>query len=393
MQLNHSLASLIADKARQVLKRDIVVADTTGYLLSFIADNEPAIPEALAAAQSGHPQTGTFKGLSMKWWPFMYDESTVAIFGVPLDHGPITQEAIALLQGLAEVIIYQHTLLDKMQSSERLRANFLHETLTSTQVNSIKTYHQADILKLNLKSPSSVILMHIEGFTKEVLSENASLSPEEAGLKLSQAAAAICAHLAASFTAYPANTICHFEGDQFVIIKGVIATQPTTTNTIKYLKEQAELINHTISSYLPGKNITLGVGQYYPELAGLRKSYEDAKLALTVGQRIWGSGRIYHIKDVGMYITLSGATPDRKAELAHQILAPLMRDEQLFKTVSSFLSKGLNLTDAAEELHIHRNTLIYRLDKTQKLIGLDPRHFDDALQIKLGLMFYAEPAT
>jgi sugar diacid utilization regulator len=144
MQLNHSLASLIADKARQVLKRDIVVADTTGYLLSFIADNEPAIPEALAAAQSGHPQTGTFKGLSMKWWPFMYDESTVAIFGVPLDHGPITQEAIALLQGLAEVIIYQHTLLDKMQSSERLRANFLHETLTSTQVNSIKTYHQAD---------------------------------------------------------------------------------------------------------------------------------------------------------------------------------------------------------------------------------------------------------
>jgi DNA-binding PucR family transcriptional regulator len=37
--------------------------------------------------------------------------------------------------------------------------------------------------------------------------------------------------------------------------------------------------------------------------------------------------------------------------------------------------------------------LIYRLDKTKKLINLDPRHFDDALQIKLGLMFYQDPAA
>ena len=92
-----------------------------------------------------------------------------------------------------------------------------------------------------------------------------------------------------------------------------------------------------------------------------------------------------------MYITLSGAGTERKAELAHQILNPLLHDSQLFSTVQTFLSSDLNLTDAAAKLHIHRNTLIYRLDKTKKLIDLDPRHFDDALQIKLGLMFY-QPA-
>jgi carbohydrate diacid regulator len=91
-----------------------------------------------------------------------------------------------------------------------------------------------------------------------------------------------------------------------------------------------------------------------------------------------------------MFITLANTSQDRKAELAHQILSPLLRDEQLFKTVQAFLASGLNLTEAAEKLHIHRNTLIYRLDKTKKLITLDPRHFDDALQIKLGLMFYQE---
>jgi carbohydrate diacid regulator len=93
-----------------------------------------------------------------------------------------------------------------------------------------------------------------------------------------------------------------------------------------------------------------------------------------------------------MFITLANISQDRKAELAHQILHPLLRDQQLYKTVRLFLTSGLNLTEAAAKLHIHRNTLIYRLDKTKKLIGLDPRHFDDALQIKLGLMFY-QPTT
>jgi carbohydrate diacid regulator len=122
----------------------------------------------------------------------------------------------------------------------------------------------------------------------------------------------------------------------------------------------------------------------------LRKSYQDARLALEVGSRVWGANQVYHIKRVGMFITLANTSQERKAELAHQILSPLLRDDQLYKTVQSFLGSGLNLTDAAERLHIHRNTLIYRLDKTKKLIGLDPRHFDDALQIKLGLMFYQQ---
>ena len=131
--------------------------------------------------------------------------------------------------------------------------------------------------------------------------------------------------------------------------------------------------------------------QFYPDLAGLRKSYQDARLALEVGSRVWTTGTIHHIKQVGTFITLTNASQGRKAELAHQILSPLLQDDQLFKTVRTFLTADLSLTNAADLLHIHRNTLIYRLDKTKKLIGLDPRHFDDALQIKLGLMFY-QPA-
>jgi carbohydrate diacid regulator len=182
--------------------------------------------------------------------------------------------------------------------------------------------------------------------------------------------------------------------DQFVLSKGISGEGLTTRNTTRYLKEKADQLHAVLVAALPKQTISIGAGQYYPDLGGLRKSYQEAKLSLLVGTKVWGAGRVYHIKQVGMFVTLANVAQERKAELAHQILHPLLRDEQLYKTVQTFLTAGLNLTEAAEKLHVHRNTLIYRLDKTKKVIGLDPRVFDDALQIKLGLMFYQEePAS
>jgi DNA-binding PucR family transcriptional regulator len=91
-----------------------------------------------------------------------------------------------------------------------------------------------------------------------------------------------------------------------------------------------------------------------------------------------------------MYISLSeNVSPERKAELAHQILGDILKDKDLHKTIKVFLEMNMSLTDAAKKLHLHRNTLIYRLEKIKKEYGLDPRKFSDAVQIKLGLMLYS----
>lgn len=391
MQLNFALARQITEKAQQVLKRDMVIAGLNGQVLAGADQPKRSIPDALTVAQTGNPQTGEFDNRTIKWWPFVYEDQTIAVFGLPTDTGPITQEAVTLLQGLAEVIVYQHFLLDKIQSAERVRADFLKTMLSAPTIDPTDIYHQADILQANLRSPHAVMLLQIDGFAANVRRNHAQLSAEEQNLQLAAAAERISGAILAAFKPHPSNLAAYFEGDLFVLLKGLIADAPTTLNTIRYLKEQAAMLHKSLSALSLGHTITIGIGQYYPDLAGLRKSYQDAKLALEVGSKVWGAGRTYHIKDVGMFITLAGTSQDRKAELAHQILSPLLRDDQLFKTIQAFLACGLNLTDAAEKLHIHRNTLIYRLDKTKKLVGLDPRHFDDALQIKLGLMFYSEP--
>jgi carbohydrate diacid regulator len=389
MQLNTALARQITDKANQVLKRDLLIADLSGQILA----GTPArifVAEALAAAQTGRPTTSEVDDRQTKWWPFVYDERTIAVFGVALDTGPITQEAITLLQGLAEVIVYQHFLLDKIQSAERVRTDFIRHLLTTPSIDAADIHRQADILQINLRGHQAVILCSLNGFEAGIRANHTELSSEEQQLQIDTAAEAINTRLREHLKNLPENLIGYLGDNQFIVLKGLTGEAPTSLNTIRQMTEKAQAIFAILKDAQLDQAVTIGVGQYYPDLGGLRKSYQDAKLALEVGAKVWGAGRVYHIKQVGMFITLAPASADRKAELAHQILSPLLRDEQLFKTVQTFLSCGLNLTDAAEQLHIHRNTLIYRLDKTNKLISLDPRHFDDALQIKLGLMFYQD---
>lgn len=393
MQLNSALARQIADKANQVLKRNILVADLSGALLAGFDGIHTFVPDALSVAQTGHPSTGDFDDHPTKWWPFVYEEQTVAVFGLIVDTVPITQEAITLLQGLAEVIVYQHFLLDKIQSAERVRADFIWHTLTAASVDPNDIYRQADILQLGLRSPQAAILIHLDGLERDVRSKHTQLSSEEQQLRLDSVTEKVSTHIRDGFKNIQDNLVAYLGDDRFVLLKGIPGDALTTLNTIRFMNEKAEVTYDLLKKLGLDHTITLGVGQYYPELGGLRKSYQDAKLALDVGSKVWSTGHIYHIKQVGMFITLANTSQDRKAELAHQILSPLLRDDQLFKTVQAFLACGLNLTEAAEKLHIHRNTLIYRLDKTKKLINLDPRHFDDALQIKLGLMFYQDPVA
>lgn len=58
-------------------------------------------------------------------------------------------------------------------------------------------------------------------------------------------------------------------------------------------------------------------------------------------------------------------------------------NQEMLSTLATFFEKDLNLSDTARQLFIHRNTLVYRLDKIQKQTGLDLRRFDDAVTFKL----------
>ena len=136
-------------------------------------------------------------------------------------------------------------------------------------------------------------------------------------------------------------------------------------------------------------NVKLAYGTIVSELKEVSKSYKEAKMALDVGKIFYAE------KDVVAYSTLGIGRliyqlPVSLCEMFIEEIfdeeVPNEIDEETLITVNTFLDNNLNVSETARQLYVHRNTLLYRLEKLEKLTGLDIRIFDDALTLKIALM-------
>jgi carbohydrate diacid regulator len=89
---------------------------------------------------------------------------------------------------------------------------------------------------------------------------------------------------------------------------------------------------------------------------------------------------------LGIAAFIGVADEQTKIELATYLLSPLNHEPELLTTLDTFFSENCYPSSTASRLSIHRNTLSYRLDKITSLTGLEPRRFDDAVQIRLALL-------
>lgn len=136
---------------------------------------------------------------------------------------------------------------------------------------------------------------------------------------------------------------------------------------------------------------TIGIGRAYSDALKLHLSYEEARQALVIGAKVWGSGAVTHFEDLGVYRILHHH-PD-KAELdafAEEALGKLIeydrkRNTDLVDTLDVLMDCNLNLSVAARRLYLHYNSLRYRLQKIEELIGpfVDDPHLRFNLQFAL----------
>lgn len=171
--------------------------------------------------------------------------------------------------------------------------------------------------------------------------------------------------------------------------KGIVIVRELAPNegyddVDKVAHQIMELVNK-----LAGRECHVSYGTFVNEIREVSKSYKEAKMALDVG-RIF-----YDDRDVIAYSSLG------IGRLIYQLPIPLCKmfikeifdgkspddfDEETLMTINKFFENSLNVSETSRQLYIHRNTLVYRLDKLQKTTGLDLRVFEDAITFKIALM-------
>ena len=136
-------------------------------------------------------------------------------------------------------------------------------------------------------------------------------------------------------------------------------------------------------------NVRVAYGTIVDGIQEVSRSYKEATMALDVGRSFYAERKVLAYNELGIgrlihQLPLSLCDMFLKEVFTGDALELL--DEETLSTVDLFFKNNLNISETARKLYVHRNTLVYRLEKLQKITGLDVRVFDEALTFKIALM-------
>lgn len=156
--------------------------------------------------------------------------------------------------------------------------------------------------------------------------------------------------------------------------------------------EALEGVAHTIVDMINTEamlNVRVAYGTVVQELKDVSKSYKEAKMALDVGKIFYAEKNVAAYSALGIGRLIYQLPVNLCKIFIEEIFGenvPTDLDEETLNTLNKFFENNLNVSETSRQLFVHRNTLVYRIEKIQKSTGLDLRSFDDALTFKIALM-------
>ena len=177
----------------------------------------------------------------------------------------------------------------------------------------------------------------------------------------------------------------------------VLSVNETDVALVKHLGENADgrdlqKIAQNVQEALTrdlGVKTVVGIGTIVGHIRDLARTYKEAQVAIDVGKVFETERSIINYENLG----IGRLIYQLPTTLCEMFLREVFKknpidalDQETLFTINKFFENNLNVSETARKLFVHRNTLVYRLEKIKKLTGLDLREFDDAITFKFALM-------
>ena len=157
---------------------------------------------------------------------------------------------------------------------------------------------------------------------------------------------------------------------------------------VKELQKIAKQISAAVTKEL-GVKVVIGISTVVSHIRDLARAYKEAGVAIDVGKVFETEKTVINYENLG----IGRLIYQLPTILCQMFLQEVFKknpidalDQETLLTINKFFENNLNVSETARKLFVHRNTLVYRLEKIKKLTGLDLREFDDAITFKVALM-------
>ncbi|MBQ9614539.1 MAG: helix-turn-helix domain-containing protein [Lachnospiraceae bacterium] len=240
------------------------------------------------------------------------------------------------------------------------RNNFFQNLLLDNLL-LVDIHNRAKKLHINFNVPRAVILVEINS----VSDTNASDL------------------LAGIFTIHNGDYLTEVDESSVIIIKSV-----DSMDDYAKVQEAAQIAVDMLNTEAMLK-VRASFGMIVPDLKSISKSYKEAKMALDVGKIFYAEKSVSSYNELGIGRLIYQLPSNLCRVFINEVFGdhiPDDLDNETLSTINTFFENSLNVSETSRKLFIHRNTLVYRIEKLQKSTGLDIRIFDDAMTFKIALM-------
>ncbi|HOF03329.1 MAG TPA: sugar diacid recognition domain-containing protein [Atribacterota bacterium] len=401
MEITHELAQQIVDKTINIIGKNINIMNEKGIIIgtgdksrlnqyhegaALVLKNRKKM---FIHAENETNLVGVKPGINL---PIENGHEIIGVVGItgnPDEVGPLGE----IIKTTVEIMLQQQFLLKEIDLERQAKDNFIHD-LFFGRVGPDKDLFIArgNVVGYDITIPRVVLLVNINYFEKTIHKSNNrndynKLKEEE--IYLQRLKEDLLRILQDFFANQPKEILAYMGGDNFVILKTINTNEKPEITREKLIKVSREIKRIILKQ----KKFTasVGIGEYHPGIKGLKHSYQEACRAIEIGERVDSKSGVHHIAYLGIYRICAETNPEIRDNYIQNILKDNNYDKRkelkayFWETLQTFFEKNLNITDTAKSIFIHRNTLLYRLERIRQVTGLDPRKFNEALQLDIAL--------
>jgi PucR family transcriptional regulator, purine catabolism regulatory protein len=305
--------------------------------------------------------------------PIVVREAVLGYLSVVGERGSLTEvDDLAASRGAAACAIEMARERAVHEAEDRLQTDLVEALTSGSYPSPDAVLTRAERLGFDLGGPQSVVVF-------QVAADEPGRAPRSS-LTARRLEGVLEREVAARGLRAPTGV----RGDRVVLVVPSVDLDATQMRSV------AVELRDALASQVEAP-VSAGVGRPYGGLEGIPRSYEEADGALALGARFLGRGQVAHFAELGLYrLLLALRATDELDSFFDQTLGSLVEydrknDGELVKTLDAYFAALGSPTDAAERLHVHRNTLLYRLNRIQEIAGVDLGDAETRLALHLAL--------
>lgn len=375
MKLLSSLAHRIVEEVTHIVNEEVIVVDKHGIIIAASDKDRIGAFHEGAFISIREKRTLTIRkedvsrlqgvkvGLNL---PIIIMKDVVGVIGITGEPERVVQFG-QLIQRMTELIIQEAYTSERLESKYRGLETFVYEWVQLTNLDQ-DFMDRGDILGISMFTPRMCVLFELKV---------SDLDHGQDRLIESE----VIDHIRSQFDFNQEDLVVRWGNGRFVLLKCIEKSKDMNKLKRKLGECQREVAREQ------NLELFIGVGKLAPHPQELHQSYLDAKKALRASKK---QHQIMYYEDLSLDITLAEITDHTRNQMIENILGEILNEKELIHTLRVYMQSQLSLKTTAQALHIHINTLHYRLKRVTELTGRSLKDTDQLVSFYLALSFWNE---